>query len=72
MSTDGYFHEYPSYFPNIVPYRGGKFKITFTGGDIQYVRCYRIWEYSAVLSRLDNGVVFESDFKDMAHVEVIG
>lgn len=72
MFEDGYsFYDGNARYPNMIPYDGGKFKITFNGGDTQYVYCHLTSGSTAYLVRLDNGVNFDSQFTDMAHVEVI-
>lgn len=59
-------------WPNMLPYPGGKFKITFTGGDTQYVYCHWTFGTTARLVKLNPqgyGPLFDSQFVDMAHVE---
>jgi hypothetical protein len=70
MYLDGYSYCRP--FPNMIPYSGGKFKVTFTGGDTLDLFCHLQFGSTVHFVRLDNGVNFDSQLQDLAHVEVIG
>lgn len=68
---DGYYYEDPNQkpWPNLLPYTGGKFRVTFTGGDTLEVYCHWHMGSCAQLIRLDNGYCWDCDYHDMAHVE---